>query len=370
MKLVYKKEGEGRRRFGIYFNREERDAIFELIDEPLVEFYSDGEGFKATTLLVAKALNVSLPEHALPFDERVDDSYNILSEAKLDIDNPDDRKALLEAVRVYITNRLAIASKMSREETIYSSIPYKSLSRLVTEVKAPELKIEPPLLLFVDGKIFELKEISESRDMSRYITNRMRSLSNEYRRTISLALQAIKNEYLRKLGELKDRMRSVIPLPRLTLDHVKQGLYVVSFGNSIGYVKKVSVTVKRLMYGNRLFLLFPEHRVTIKGYILIRVNREGKLLDVRFYNEDLTGRANHPHVLGDADACIGNSRVRNMDIIGPDEALKAIDEIVRLYETINLGDMAYTPLWLKDILNKFNKDHSLVSEVENATWSV
>jgi len=373
MKLHYEKRGDEIKAW-IEVSDNEYHMLRRYFPEDPLTYVSDR--IVLTKWAVASALGVPVVGIASnAFFLPNDSSQEILKSAGLDLTKVEHRKILLSSVYKYLKTRIEI--ERAKEDYEEREIPLiTSLDNHNIELDLPSLSL--PLTLSVGNKVYELKPVDTTLDMSEYIKKRLRDIVRAYRRYTAATLSAYKEEYQRKLEELERFKESIFPMPPIDIQDLKEGVHVFKEGRILYFLQYKKITVKKFIYKGVLYTLAPEYQGTCRGLLGLALDQNYNIDGVVYLNPKNPYRGvRHPNVSDSGAVCLGESTFR---IIGKTlgeihEAYKFIDIAAQVLSTVNFDD-AYdqrASAWSRRIINRVYADE--ISQITtdriklNSVWS-
>ena len=357
MKLHYEKRGNEIKAW-IEVSDNEYHMLKRYFPEDPLTYVSDR--IVLTRWAIASALGVPIVGvSSAPFRLPDDCSQEILKSAGLDLTKVEHRKVLLSSVYKYLKTRIDIAR--AKEDYEEREIPLiTSLGSHYIELDLPSLNL--PLTLSIGSKVYELKPVNTTLDVSEYIKKRLRDIVRAYRKYTAATLSAYKEEYERKLEEIKRYKESILPMPPINLEDLKQGVHLFKEGPFLYFLQYKKIIVKRFIYKGTLYTLAPEYQGTCRGLLGLGLDRDYKIETVLYLNPKNPYRGvRHPNVSSDSGSvCLGESTFR---IIGKTlgeihEAYKYIDIVAQVLSTVNFDD-AYdqkASAWSRRIIDRIYAD--------------
>jgi len=367
MRLVFKKDGERPPNFYIEISYEEKDLINNYIYESGVYYISDK--IYLTNATVARALGLSsryLDYH--PFMSSFT-SRELLSAAKIDIEDPDERQKLISSVYKYLKNRLEIAmSKTVRDER---SIPLDiSPSLGEMNVSLEEVgKIGTPFLISIGDKVFEAKLVKEIDSFRDYMQRRLKQIVGAYRNHITATLSALRDEYDRKLEEIEKTRETMIPMPNITLSDLATGMRICRNNQYLEVYLPVKVEIKRVFYNKKSFTLKKEYWCTLRGLAGLALDRDLTIVSTKFVRSKRASRGvRHPNVNDDGMVCLGYTRqILGRRLNDIHDAYTWIYSVVDLLSVPNFDDAydVHVSQWAREVFDALESGHSseVVEEV-------
>jgi len=373
MKLHYERKGD-RIRAWIEISSDEYSMLNRYFPEDSLTYLSDR--IYLTRWAVASALGVPVVGSSTSAFFLPDEcSQEIIKSAGLDLTKVEHRKILLSSVYKYLKTRIEIAR--AKEDYEEREIPLvTSLENHSVELDLPSLNL--PLTLSIGNKIYELKPVNTTLDMSEYIKKRLRSIVRAYRQYTAATLSAYKQEYQRKLEELERYKESIFPMPPITIQDLKEGVHIFKEGSVLFFLQYKKITIKRFIYKGVLYTLAPEYQGTCRGLLGLALDRRYNIDAVVYLNPKNPYRGvRHPNVSDTGTVCLGESTHR---IIGKTlgeihEAYLYIDRAAQVLSTVNFDD-AYdqkASAWSRRIISRVYADE--ISQITtdriklNSVWS-
>ena len=368
MKLVYKKDGERPARFYIEITEDEKDLIRDYLYEDGSYYTSDK--IYLTNVIVARALGLSsryLDYH--PFMDSFT-SRELLSAAKIDIEDPDERQKLISAVYKYLKSRLEMAmSKTVRDERfIPLDISPSSLGEMNLNLEEAA-KIGTPFLISIGDKVFEAKLVKETDSFRGYVHRRLKQIVGAYRNHITATLSALRDEYDRKLKEIEKVRETIIPMPNITLSDLAAGMMICRNNQYLEVYLPVKVEIKRVIYNKKSFTLKKEYWCTLRGLAGLALDRDLTIVSTRFVRPKRPSRGvKHPNVNDDGTVCLGYTRqILGRRLNDIHDAYTWIYSVVDLLSTPNFDDAydVHVSKWAREVYDALENGHSseVVEEV-------
>jgi len=253
-------------------------------------------------------------------------SQAILGFANLDLTKIEHRKILLSSVYKYFKTRIEIAR--SSEDYEEREIPLITSLDNHIELDIPSLNL--PLTLSIGNKVYELKPVETTLDMEEYVQRRLKSIVRAFRNYTAATLSAYKEEYQRKLEEIERYKESILPMPPINIQDLKNGVHLFKDGPLLYFLQYKKIIVKKFIYKGALYTLAPDYQGTCRGLLGLVLDRDYKIEGVVFLNPKNPYRGvRHPNVSDSGNVCLGDSTSR---IIG-----KILDEIHQAYLYIDMA---------------------------------
>jgi len=372
MRLHYERKGDEIRAW-IEISSDEYNMLNRYFPEDSLTCFSDR--IYLTRWTVASALGVPVVGSSRSAFFLPDEcSQEIIKSAGLDLTKVEHRKMFFSSVYKYLKTRIDIAR--AKDDYEEREIPLiTSLDSQNIELDLPSLNL--PLTLSIGNKVYELKPVDTTLDMSEYIKKRLRDIVRAYRKYTAATLSAYKEEFERKLEELERYKESIFPMPPVNIQDLRQGVHLFKEGPLLYFLQYKKVIVKKFIYKGVLYTLAPEYQGTCRGLLGLALDRRLMIHSVVYLNpKDPYRGVRHPNVSDSGSVCLGEStsRILGKTLGEIHEAYKYIDMAAQVLSTVNF-DNAFdqrASAWSRRIISKvYDLSEITTDEIKLETvWSL
>lgn len=371
MRFIYQ---NNHNRLKFYFRIDSDEELRQLEKINPDSYYWIDEGPVLSTDIVAKALGVEC-NYSTAFTDHSDESLAILRRANLDISKLEDRKQLVNSVSNYLSTCLSV----DREEHIIF------MNKGIPEVNIPsiDLNTEQSIFFSLGNKIYEAKVVAENKTLESYLKRRISLRVKRLKREMASVLLAFKDEYERKINEIKEKYKNMLEFPDFTLRDIFKGYLIWRYDNRIVVAKPVKFSVTKLIVSGNLYELKDEYVQEMDAVLIFYLAKEEdgyQIVDIRtveregfFVRHSFVG-IKHPNISLEGSTCLGDSdNVRGVIVSSIKDLYPYFDRVVEILETAN-DDSRYKRVeWIERIKRMINDgDSSFAKEATNLdkTWSV
>ena len=371
MRFIYQ-NNHNRLKFFFRIDSEEELRQLEKINPD--SYYWIDEGPVLSTDIVAKALGVEC-NYSAAFNHHSDEANEILKRANIDITNFEDRKHLVNMVSNYLSTCLSV----EREEHIVF------MNKGIPEINIPsiDLNTEQSILFSLGNKIYEAKVVAENNALESYLKKRLSLRVKRLKREMASVLLAFKDEYERKISEIKEKYKNILEFPDFTLNDIFKGCLIWRYDNRIAVAKPVKFLVTKLIVNDNLYELKDEYIQEMDALIIFYLVKEEdgyQIIDIRtvereeFFTHHTFRGIRHPNISLEGSTCLGESDdVKGAIVSSIKDLYSYFDRVVEILETAN-DDSRYKRVeWVERIKRMIgNGDSSFAKETTNLdkTWSV